>query len=162
MYICLQFESANIQQYLQYASANENKFMNKNLKRSDCPLSGSLDIWGDKWSLLIIRDLMFNKKHTYGDFLKSAEGIATNILSARLAALEENEIIEKVDNPGTKTRVFYKLTPKGIELFPILIEVHLWAEKYFTISADIKAIIKEVKKDKAGFIKTSIKELKKI
>jgi DNA-binding HxlR family transcriptional regulator len=135
--------------------------MNKNQKRSDCPISNSLDIWGDKWSLLLIRDLVFNKRCTYGDFLKSAEGIATNILAARLKSLEENGIIERVDNPGTKTRVFYKLTVKGIELFPILVEVHLWAEKYFTIPADIKARIKGAKIDKAGFIKASIKELKK-
>ncbi|MBS1656796.1 MAG: helix-turn-helix transcriptional regulator [Bacteroidetes bacterium] len=135
--------------------------MNKNQKRSECPLSCSLDMWGDKWSLLIIRDMMFYNKSTYGDFLKSEEGIATNILSARLLALEENEIIEKVDNPGTKARVFYKLTQKGIELFPILVEIHLWAEKYLTIPPNIKAIIKEAKKDKEGFIKSSIKELKK-
>ena len=135
--------------------------MNKNQKRSECPLSCSLDMWGDKWSLLIIRDMLFYNKSTYGDFLKSEEGIATNILSARLLALEENEIIEKVDNPGTKARAFYKLTQKGIELFPILVEIHLWAEKYLTIPPNIKAIIKEAKKDKEGFIKSSIKELKK-
>ncbi len=135
--------------------------MSKNQKRSECPLSCSLDIWGDKWSLLIIRDMMFYNKSTYGDFLKSEEGIATNILSARLLALEENEIIEKVDNPGTRSRVFYKLTQKGIELFPILVEVHLWAEKYLTIPPGIKTIIKEAKKDKEGFIRSSIKALRK-
>jgi DNA-binding HxlR family transcriptional regulator len=136
--------------------------MRKIEKRSDCPISNSLDIWGDRWSLLLIRDLIFNKTRTYKDFLNAKEGIATNILSARLAALEENEIIEKVDNPGTKNRVFYKLTTKGIELFPILVEIHLWAEKYFTIPPNIKAIIKEAKKDKEGFIKSSMKELKKV
>ena len=136
--------------------------MSKIEKRSDCPISNSLDIWGDKWSLLLIRDLIFNKTCTYKDFLNGEEGIATNILSSRLAALEKNGMIEKVDNPGTKTRVFYKLTTKGIELFPILIEIHLWAEKYFTIPPNIKAIIKEAKKDKEGFIKSSMKELKKI
>ena len=135
--------------------------MNKNQKRSDCPISNSLDIWGDKWSLLIIRDLMFNKNCTYKDFLNAGEGIATNILSARLLSLEENGIIEKVDNPGTKTRVYYKLTTKGIELLPILVEIHLWAEKYFTIPADLKARIKGAKTDKEGFIKAAIKELKK-
>ena len=72
-------------------------------KRSDCPLSCSLDVFGDKWSLLIIRDLMFQNKCTYNDFLKSAEGIATNILSARLATLEENGIIEKVGISLKKT-----------------------------------------------------------
>lgn len=134
--------------------------MNRNQKRSECPLSCSLDIWGDKWSLLIIRDLMFYKKSTYGDFLKSDEGIATNILAARLLALEEYGMIQKVDNPGTKSRVFYKLTQKGIDLFPVLVEVHLWAEKYLTIPPQIKTFIKEAKKDKEGFIKASIKALK--
>ena len=134
--------------------------MNKSQKRSDCPISCSLDIWGDKWSLLIIRDLMFAKKCTYGDFLKSAEGIATNILASRLQSLEENEIIEKSDHPQSKAKVLYRLTQKGIDLFPILMEIHLWAEKYFTIPADVKAIIKEAKKDKEGFKKAYIKELK--
>ena len=134
--------------------------MNKSQKRSDCPISCSLDIWGDKWSLLIIRDLMFAKKCTYGDFLKSAEGIATNILASRLQSLEENEIIEKSDHPQSKAKVLYKLTQKGIDLFPILMEIHLWAEKYFTIPADVKAIIKEAKKDKEGFMKAYIRELK--
>lgn len=134
--------------------------MNRNQKRSECPLSCSLDIWGDKWSLLIIRDLMFYKKSTYGDFLKSDEGIATNILAARLLALEEHGMIQKVDNPGSKSRVYYKLTQKGIDLFPVLVEAHLWAEKYLTIPPNIRPIIKEAKKDKEGFIKSSIKALK--
>ena len=133
--------------------------MNKAKKRSDCPVSCSLDIWGDKWSLLIIRDLMFAKECTYGDFLKSPEGIATNILASRLLVLEENKIIEKLDHPDSKAKVLYKLTRKGIDLLPILIEIHLWAEKYFPIPAERKAMHKEVKKDKAGFIKAMTKEL---
>ena len=130
-------------------------------KRSGCPVSCSLDIWGDKWSLLIIRDLMFAKACTYGDLLKSPEGIATNILASRLLALEENKIIEKLDHPESKAKVLYKLTKKGIDLLPVLIEINLWAEKYFPIPADRKAMLKEVKKDKEGFIKASIKELEK-
>lgn len=130
-------------------------------KRSNCPLSCSLDIFGDKWSLLIIRDLIFNKKCTYGDFLKSEERIATNILASRLQSLEENKIIEKSDHPESKAKVLYRLTQKGIDLLPILIEVQLWAEKYFIIPDDIKAIIKEAKKDKDGFIKSMTKDLKK-
>ncbi len=134
--------------------------MNKTKKRSDCPVSCSLDIWGDKWSLLIIRDLMLDKKCTYGDFLKSPEGIATNILGSRLQVLEENKIIERLEHPDSKAKVLYKLTQKGIDLLPILIEINLWAEKYFsTIPEDRKAMLKEVKKDKAGFIKAMKKEL---
>ena len=130
-------------------------------KRSDCPVSCSLDIWGDKWSLLIVRDLMFAKQCTYGDFLKSGEKIATNILASRLQTLEENGIITKSDHPYSKAKVLYKLTQKGIDLLPVMIEINLWAEKYFTIPADRKAMLKEVKKDKEVFIKTATNELKK-
>jgi DNA-binding HxlR family transcriptional regulator len=133
--------------------------MLKSKRRSDCPVSSSLDIFGDKWSLLIIRDLMDAKECTYGDFLKSPEGIATNILATRLQNLEENKLIEKLDHPDSKAKVLYKLTRKGIDLVPVMIEISLWAEKYFSISPDRKAMLKEVKKDKAGFIKAAIKEL---
>jgi DNA-binding HxlR family transcriptional regulator len=134
--------------------------MNKSKKRSDCPVSCSLDIWGDKWSLLIIRDLMLEKECTYGDLLKSPEGIATNILASRLQVLEENKIIKKLEHPDSKAKVLYRLTRKGIDLLPIMIEINLWAEKYFSnIPAERKAMLKEIKKDKAGFIKTVTKEL---
>ena len=139
----------------------KNIFMKKMKKRSNCPISCSLDIWGDKWSLLIIRDLMFSKKCRYTDFLKSEEGIATNILAARLQSLEENRIIEKIDDLEGKSKGFYKLTQMGIDLLPILIEIDLWSEKYFPIPDDIKTILIEVKKDKAGFIDKTILEFEK-
>ncbi len=129
-------------------------------KRSDCPLSCSLDVFGDKWSLLIIRDLMFQNKCTYNDFLKSAEGIATNILASRLKGLEENGVIEKSAHPDSKAKILYKLTQKGIDLLPIIMEVYIWADKYLTIPTNIKATIKEAKKDKDKFIKQVTKELK--
>lgn len=122
-----------------------------NKKRSECPLSCSLDIFGDKWSLLIIRDLMFENKCTYNDFLKSQEGIATNILASRLKELEENGIIEKSAHPDSKAKNLYRLTSKGIDLLPILIEVYIWSDKYFTIPADVKEVIQEAKKDKEKF-----------
>lgn len=140
---------------------NKNIFMDTTKKRSECPISCSLDVWGDKWSLLIIRDLMFKKECTYGDFLKSEEKIATNILASRLQTLEENGVINKFDHPDSKAKVLYKLTQKGIDLLPLMIEINLWAEKYSSIPEDRKAILKEVKKDKEKFIKSWIKELKK-
>lgn len=133
--------------------------MPKAKKRSDCPISCSLDVWGDKWSLLIIRDLMLAKECTYGDFVKSPESIATNILASRLQVLGENKIIEKLDHPDSKAKVLYRLTRKGIDLLPILIEINLWAEKYSSIPEDKKAMLKRVKKDKAGFIKAMTKDL---
>lgn len=134
--------------------------MPKNNKRSDCPVSCSLDVWGDKWSLLIIRDLMNAKQCTYGDFLKSPEGIATNILASRLLALEENGVIEKLSHPDSKAKVLYKLTPKGIDLLPLMIEIGIWSEKYYDIDKVKKAEIKEVKKNKEEYIKAKIKELR--
>lgn len=129
-------------------------------KRSECPLSYSLDVFGDKWSLLIIRDLMFGNKCTYNDFLKSDEGIATNILASRLKGLEENGLIEKSAHPDSKAKILYKLTQKGIDLLPIIMEVYIWADKYLTIPPDIKATIKEAKKDKDKFVKRITKEIK--
>ena len=129
-------------------------------KRSDCPISRSLDVWGDKWSLLIIRDLLFKKECTYGDCIKSEEKIATNILASRLLTLEEHGAIEKHEHPDSKAKVLYKLTEKGIDLLPIMIEINLWANKYYDLPAERKAMIKEVKKDKEKFIKSWMKELK--
>ena len=128
-------------------------------KRSDCPIGCSLDVWGDKWTLLIIRDLMESNGRTYGDLLKSPEGIATNILAARLQALEENQLVVKLEHPDSKAKVLYKLTQKGIDLLPIMIEINIWAEKYFIIQEERKAMLKEVKKDKVGFIKKMTKDL---
>lgn len=135
--------------------------MEKFKKRSNCPISCSLDLFGDKWSLLIIRDMMFFNKCTYGDFLKSDEGIATNILATRLQNLEENKLIEKLEHPESKAKVLYKLTKKGIDLLPIIVEVHLWAEKHFDIPDELKPMIKEAKKNKDEFIKTTKRQLKK-
>lgn len=130
-------------------------------KRSGCPVSSSLDIWGDKWSLLIVRDLMYAKECTYGDFLKSDEKIATNILATRLQTLEAAGIISKSEHPESKAKVLYRLTEKGIDLLPTLIEVYLWGEKYFTLSDFHKTFLKEVKKDKAAFVKNTMQKLKK-
>jgi DNA-binding HxlR family transcriptional regulator len=76
-----------------------------------------------------------------------------------LQNLEENKLIEKLDHPDSKSKVLYRLTRKGIDLIPVMIEIGLWAEKYFSISAGRKAMLKEVKKDKLGFIKSKTKEL---
>lgn len=134
--------------------------MELNKRRSDCPLSLSLDIFGDKWSLLIIRDLMFGNKCTYNDFLKSEEGIATNILASRLKGLEENGVIEKTAHPDSKAKKLYKLTLKGIDLLPIIMEAYIWSDKYYEMPSDLKTKIKEAKKDKDKFLKQITNELK--
>lgn len=109
--------------------------------RSSCPLSCFLDVLGDKWSFLIIRDLMFAQKNTFGEFLKSPEGIATNILTSRLLMLEKNGFIQKRIEQENKKVPVYQLTNKGYDLKPIMVEISLWAEKYFPISGEIKVQI---------------------
>ncbi len=97
--------------------------------RSNCPVNFGLENFGDKWSLLIIRDIVFWGKKTYGEFLKSDEGIATNILAARLASLEREGILTKAPHPTDKRTEVYSLTDKGLELIPLLVEIVAWSGK---------------------------------
>ncbi|MCI5054753.1 MAG: helix-turn-helix transcriptional regulator [Flavobacteriales bacterium] len=100
------------------------------MSRSDCPISFALDLFGDKWSLLIIRDLVFEEREFYKDFLSSPEGIATNILSDRLKKLENIGIIKSEIYEKLKTKKRYSLTKKGIDLIPILVEIIVWSSTY--------------------------------
>lgn len=101
----------------------------QNKLRSNCPVNFGLENFGDKWSLLIIRDIVFWGKKTYGEFLKSDEGIATNILAARLASLEREGILGKSPHPADKRKDLYTLTEKGLELIPLLVEIVAWSGK---------------------------------
>ncbi len=121
--------------------------------RSACPISTALDIFGDKWSLLIIRDLVFNEKSTYGEFLDSEEKIATNILADRLALLQCGGIITKEAHPDHKLKVVYSLTPKGLDLIPVLIEIIAWSERYHQVHPYAKQFAKQIRKDKERLIK---------
>ena len=120
--------------------------MRETHKRSDCPISCGLDIFGDKWSLLIIRDLVLKKKATYGELLESNEKIATNILAKKLNTLVKNKIIKKTKNPNDKRSVLYTLTKKGSDLIPILKEIILWNAKHDRKTIASKEFIAEVKK----------------
>lgn len=97
--------------------------------RSNCPVNFGLETFGDKWSLLIVRDIVFWGKRTFGEFLRSDERIATNILSSRLAQLEREGIVEKHRDPNDKRRDNYVLTEKGMELIPLLVEIVAWSGK---------------------------------
>jgi len=118
-----------------------------------CPISTTLDILGDKWTLLIIRDLMFSGKRTYGEFLQSEEKIATNILADRLLILEKTGIVEKKAFPGNRVKNLYRLTPKGVDLMPILFEIILWGDKYLEIPERLHRLARKMRKDKKGIIK---------
>ena len=105
-----------------------------NLKiRSKCPLSCSLDIFGDKWSLLILRDMIFEKKNTFKDFISSEERIASNILSSRLKKLEKFGLISKNSNIQNRKIRIYKLTDSGLELIPTILEITIWGKNNIKI-----------------------------
>ena len=99
-------------------------------RKSDCPIHFASEIFGDRWTLLIIRDLMFKGKKYYGEFLNSEEKIATNILADRLALLEQEGIVSKKQDENHKLKLVYSLTQKGLDLLPMLTEIILWSAKY--------------------------------
>jgi DNA-binding HxlR family transcriptional regulator len=104
--------------------------MTKQQRKSDCPINYAMEIFGDRWTFLIVRDLMFKGKSHYNEFLQSEEKIATNILANRLLSLEQNGIITKTTDPAHGSKWIYRLTDKGIDLIPLLINMILWSAKY--------------------------------
>ena len=96
-------------------------------RRSECPLNASVEMLGDRWSLLIIRDMMLRGFRTYKQFMECYEGIATNILADRLRRLTANGIVTAVPDPRDGRKLIYQLTAKGIDLAPVLTEMVLWA-----------------------------------
>jgi len=98
--------------------------------RSSCLIASALDLIGDKWSLLIVRDMLMHQKKTFKEFTSSDEMIATNLLSSRLKLLESLDIISKRKLSGNKKENIYLLTEKGLDLAPLIMELVLWSDKY--------------------------------
>jgi DNA-binding HxlR family transcriptional regulator len=115
-------------------------------RRSGCPLNASVETLGDRWSLLIVRDMMLRGFRTYKEFLESFEGIATNILADRLRKLQAYGIITTERDPSDGRRLFYLLTKKGIDLAPVLTEMVLWAARHE--ETENQALVRQMKKDK--------------
>ncbi|HPG06414.1 MAG TPA: helix-turn-helix domain-containing protein [Saprospiraceae bacterium] len=126
--------------------------------RSDCPISCSLDVFGDRWSLLIIRDIMLRGKLSYGEFLGSEEKISTNILANRLSVLEAEGIITKQVAPTNKSKYLYHLTRKGIDLLPIIIEIMDWGAKY-NANCPRRELGQRIKTEKATVIEEYLMKL---
>jgi DNA-binding HxlR family transcriptional regulator len=120
-------------------------------QRSECPISYSLDFLGDKWTLLIIRDMMFANKSSFGEFLQSEEKIATNILADRLSVLESQGIVTKNVASDKKSKYTYSLTEKGISLLPVIMEITIWGAAFNPFGGN-KALLKKLKSDKVGTI----------
>jgi DNA-binding HxlR family transcriptional regulator len=100
------------------------------IRRSECPINFSLEIFGDSWSLLIIRDIIYFGKKTFGEFISSNEGIARNILTNRLSILEYKDIISKKTHPSDRRKEVYELTDIGLDLIPILLDIAEWGARH--------------------------------
>jgi DNA-binding HxlR family transcriptional regulator len=122
------------------------------LARSGCPISIALEQFGDPWSLLIVRDVMFKGLRTFSEFQLAGEGIASNILSDRLERLEHAGILRKHRDPTDGRRYLYSLTAKGLDLAPVLVELVLWSSKYEETDAP-EATIREMRQQRARFLR---------
>jgi len=116
-------------------------------KRSDCPISNVLDLLGDKWTLIVIRDMLLFEKKLYKELAESTEGIPTNILADRLKRLESSGIIRKEAYQQNPPRYSYRLTAKGFDLYPVLRELISWGAKHIPgIPRGDPAFFKEIEK----------------
>jgi len=124
--------------------------MRRRQRKSDCPVHFALEVFGDPWTLLIVRDLMFKDRRTYTEFLHAEEGIATNVLADRLTRLEQDGIVAKDDAPNGGG---YRLTPKGIDLLPIMTEIIGWSAKHDARTAADREFVRRLRADRDAFTK---------
>lgn len=116
--------------------------MNTDGHRSYCPINLSLEIFGDSWTLLVLRDLMFAGKRHFRELLQSDEGISSNILADRLRLLMEHGLVTKSGDPTHKQKAVYSLTEKGISLLPIIVQIGAWGSRYVADSKKLDARIR--------------------
>ncbi len=119
-------------------------------RRSGCPLNASVEMLGDRWSLLIIRDMMLRGFRTFKEFMECYERIATNILADRLRKLVAHGILTTEPDPADGRRMVYSLTAKGIDLAPVLTEMVLWAAAYEDTGN--QALVRQMREDKEKFL----------
>jgi DNA-binding HxlR family transcriptional regulator len=130
-------------------------------RQSGCPVAYGLDVFGDKWTLVVVRDMIFLGKRRFNEFLASPEKMASNILADRLKRLEEECVVTKRHDPENESKFIYELTPKGKELIPLILEVLLWGSKYAPNSNAPAELVRWVKKDRDGVTKAILECLKK-
>ena len=113
-------------------------------ERSGCPISLSLELLGDRWTLLIVRDLVFAGKTHFREFLLSDEGISSRTLAERLQTLQDEGIVTKSDDPTHKLKAIYRLTEAGIDLLPVLATLGAWGSKYRNADNELARIADEL------------------
>jgi len=121
-------------------------------RRSDCPIAYALDFVGDKWTLVVLRDLILGRKRYFQEFLSSNEKIASNILASRLKLLERSGLVTRARDPAHARRVIYAPTEKGLDLLPAILELVRWGSKYNAKSAAPAHIVKGASEDREALI----------
>ena len=121
-------------------------------RNTGCPVAFALDTFGDRWSLLVIRDMILKGHKAYGEFLAASEGIATNVLADRLRELEAEGIIGRSRDPKNHRKINYTLTAKGCDLVPVILEMIRWSAKYDPNTTARKEILKRIEQDRDGFV----------
>jgi DNA-binding HxlR family transcriptional regulator len=129
--------------------------------RSQCPISLALDVIGDRWSLLIVRDLMFAGKRYYRELLRSDEGISSNILAERLARLVDAGILSRTGDPTHKQKAIYSLTPMGIDLLPVVAQLGIWGRKHLPATAETGAQAEQLEKGGTALLRKIQANLRK-
>lgn len=117
-----------------------------------------LDTFGDRWSLLVIREIMLRGKKTYSEFMEMDESIATNILIDRLKNLESDGIVNKTRDPDNRRSFVYTLTKKGRDLAPILLEIIIWSGEHDQRSFALRTVLKKIVADRDGFESSLLSE----
>lgn len=128
----------------------------------NCPIFFSLEIFGDKWSLIILRDILHFDKTRYTEFLNSGEGISTNILSDRLKNLEKEGIISKEKDPENKKQFIYSPTQKCLDLVPIIIELAVWGATYDPDTGAPPEEMAKIRKNRKAYIENIRKKFKSV
>ena len=129
-------------------------------RRSDCPISFGLDIFGDKWTLLILRDLLLRGKSKFGEFLDSEEAIASNILTDRLTRLEASGLIINARDKHDRRQSLYRATKAGTELLPVLVELAYWGASHDPKTGAPKEFVKAYRTDRSRLLKKLKSEIK--
>ncbi|MFY0690051.1 MAG: helix-turn-helix transcriptional regulator [Cyclobacteriaceae bacterium] len=133
--------------------------MKKEIFRSTCPISSSLDLFGDRWTLLIVRDLLYHGRRTFKDFYQSDENISSARLTERLKKLEQMEALTKENHPTNKKVFIYKLTQKGKDLAPAIVDLVTWGNKYLGnhVSQESKDFAKRLEEERETVLEQLMK-----
>lgn len=129
MWVALSLHAETYYYYLQIASEKPGFLMSFSF-RCDCPITSALDVLGDRWMLVIVKQMLIEDAMTFKDFVESPEAIATNILSSKLKALEEHGIVRKMKLPNNRKTSLYVLTESGLALTPLIVELASWSDQH--------------------------------